>query len=212
MALGLVTVKERTFPRMISKSSSSYQDRRWPAGSGRYARVQGSPGRVRAQQAHPRGGRRAALGQTRREGARCPSPLTRAPRPRSRRSSTPRTRTTRSRPPRPSRPTTAPSGPRRSPRSPTTSTCCSRSTTSPPSTGSASARPTHRVDFPTVRLRQRVTKGPGSRAAGVAMAFKLIESAQAGWRAVNALTWSRWESRLEVREGQARRTPRGIRR
>jgi putative transposase len=38
----------------------------------------------------------------------------------------------------------------------------------------------------TVRLRQRVTKGPGSRAAGVAMAFKLIESAQARWRAVNA--------------------------
>jgi hypothetical protein len=37
-----------------------------------------------------------------------------------------------------------------------------------------------------VRLRQRVTKGPGSRAAGVAMAFKLIESAQARWRAVNA--------------------------
>jgi putative transposase len=40
--------------------------------------------------------------------------------------------------------------------------------------------------FSTVRLRQRVTKGPGSRAAGVAMAFKLIESAQARWRAVNA--------------------------
>jgi transposase-like protein len=40
--------------------------------------------------------------------------------------------------------------------------------------------------FATVRLRQRVTKGPGSRAAGVAMAFKLIESAQARWRAVNA--------------------------
>ena len=38
----------------------------------------------------------------------------------------------------------------------------------------------------TVRLRQRVTKGPGSRAAGVAMAFKLIESAQTRWRAVNA--------------------------
>jgi putative transposase len=30
--------------------------------------------------------------------------------------------------------------------------------------------------FATVRLRQRVTKGPGSRAAGIAMAFKLIES------------------------------------
>ncbi|MGH3811836.1 MAG: IS256 family transposase [Pseudonocardiaceae bacterium] len=40
--------------------------------------------------------------------------------------------------------------------------------------------------FATVRLRQRVTKGPGSRPAGVAMAFKLIESAQHRWRAVNA--------------------------
>ena len=37
-----------------------------------------------------------------------------------------------------------------------------------------------------MRLRQRVTKGPGSKAAGVAMAFKLLESAQARWRAVNA--------------------------
>jgi len=40
--------------------------------------------------------------------------------------------------------------------------------------------------FATVRLRQRVTKGPGSRAAGIAMAFKLIESAQRRWRTVNA--------------------------
>ncbi len=40
--------------------------------------------------------------------------------------------------------------------------------------------------FATVRLRTSVTKGPGSRAAGVAMAFKLIESAQVRWRAVNA--------------------------
>jgi transposase-like protein len=40
--------------------------------------------------------------------------------------------------------------------------------------------------FATVRLRTRVTKGSGSRAAGIAMAFKLIESAQARWRAVNA--------------------------
>jgi hypothetical protein len=46
--------------------------------------------------------------------------------------------------------------------------------------------------FATVRPRQRVTKGPGSRAAGVAMAFKLIESAQARWRAVNAPTSSLW--------------------
>ncbi|MGL5825024.1 MAG: IS256 family transposase [Nocardioides sp.] len=40
--------------------------------------------------------------------------------------------------------------------------------------------------FATVRLRTKVTKGPGSRAAGIAMAFKLIESAQTRWRAVNA--------------------------
>jgi transposase-like protein len=33
--------------------------------------------------------------------------------------------------------------------------------------------------FATVRHRTKVTKGPGSRAAGLAMAFKLIESAQA---------------------------------
>lgn len=31
-----------------------------------------------------------------------------------------------------------------------------------------------------------MTRGPGSRAAGLAMAFKLLEAAQARWRAVNA--------------------------
>lgn len=40
--------------------------------------------------------------------------------------------------------------------------------------------------FATVRLRTRVTKGPGSRAAGLAMAFKLLEYAQTRWRSVNA--------------------------
>jgi transposase-like protein len=40
--------------------------------------------------------------------------------------------------------------------------------------------------FATVRLRTKVTKGPGSRAAGLAMAYKLIESAQSRWRMVNA--------------------------
>lgn len=40
--------------------------------------------------------------------------------------------------------------------------------------------------FATVRLRTKVTKGPGSKAAGLAMAFKLIESAQTRWRVVNA--------------------------
>ena len=40
--------------------------------------------------------------------------------------------------------------------------------------------------FATVRLRTKVTKGPGSRAAGLAMAFKLLEAAETRWRAVNA--------------------------
>ena len=40
--------------------------------------------------------------------------------------------------------------------------------------------------FATVRLRTKVTKGHGSKAAGLAMAFKLIESAQRRWRMVNA--------------------------
>lgn len=40
--------------------------------------------------------------------------------------------------------------------------------------------------FATVRLRTKVTKGPGSRSAGLAMAYKLIDAAQARWRAVNA--------------------------
>src|SRR3954453_2710113 len=39
--------------------------------------------------------------------------------------------------------------------------------------------------FATVRLRTKVTKGPGSKTAGLAMAFKLIESAQDRWTAVN---------------------------
>ena len=48
----------------------------------------------------------------------------------------------------------------------------------------AGGRPSRRSS--TVRHRTKVTKGPGSRAAGLAMAFKLFESAQARWRAVNA--------------------------
>jgi transposase-like protein len=40
--------------------------------------------------------------------------------------------------------------------------------------------------FASVRLRTRVTKGPGSKAAGLAMAFKLLEAARDRWRAVNA--------------------------
>ncbi|MFC9854030.1 IS256 family transposase [Streptomyces prasinus] len=40
--------------------------------------------------------------------------------------------------------------------------------------------------FATVRLRTKVTRGAGSRTAALAMVFKLVESAQARWRAVNA--------------------------
>ena len=39
--------------------------------------------------------------------------------------------------------------------------------------------------FATVRLRQRVTKGPGSRIRGLTMAFKLIQMAQDRWRKLN---------------------------
>jgi putative transposase len=55
------------------------------------------------------------------------------------------------------------------------------------SIGSICARRTPSLStFATVRLRSKVTKGPGSRAAGLAMAFKLIEAAEARWRAMNA--------------------------
>ena len=68
-----------------------------------------------------------------------------------------------------------------------TSTSCWRSTTTRPTTRYICARRTrYGSTFATVRHRTKVTKGPGSRAAGLAMAFKLIESAQARWRAVNA--------------------------
>ena len=36
-----------------------------------------------------------------------------------------------------------------------------------------------------MRARTRITKGPGSKDAGLAMAFKLLEAAQDRWRAVN---------------------------
>jgi len=40
--------------------------------------------------------------------------------------------------------------------------------------------------FATVRLRQRATKGAGSRNAGLAMAFKLLLAAQGSWRKLNS--------------------------
>ena len=39
--------------------------------------------------------------------------------------------------------------------------------------------------FATVRLRTRVTKGPGSRIAGLAMVFKLLLTAETRWRKLN---------------------------
>jgi putative transposase len=41
------------------------------------------------------------------------------------------------------------------------------------------------LTFSPVRAKTRVTKGPGSKQAGLAMAFKLLEAAQGRWRAVN---------------------------
>lgn len=39
--------------------------------------------------------------------------------------------------------------------------------------------------FATVRLRQRVTKGAGSRTKGLVMAYKLLDMAQGRWRRIN---------------------------
>jgi hypothetical protein len=59
--------------------------------------------------------------------------------------------------------------------------------------------------FATVRHRTKITKGPGSCAAGaLAVAFKVIESAQDRWRAVNApqlVAWFRHELLGSHREG-----------
>ena len=50
--------------------------------------------------------------------------------------------------------------------------------------------------FATVRLRTYRTKGPGSRQAGLAMAFKLAQKAEKGWRRLN-----KSEKLLEVVDG-----------
>ncbi len=51
--------------------------------------------------------------------------------------------------------------------------------------------------FATVRLRTKVTKGAGSRAAGLAMVFKLVESAQSRWRSVDGAHLVRAGARFE---------------
>ena len=80
-----------------------------------------------------------------------------------------------------------PSGPRRWPRSPTRLTAallCFFDFSAehwihlkPPTRSSRRSLPS--------ACETKITKGPGSRAAGMAMAFKLIEAAQDRWRAVN---------------------------
>lgn len=47
--------------------------------------------------------------------------------------------------------------------------------------------------FAPVRARTDITKGPGSRAAGLAMIFKLMEAAEGRWRKLTpGLTWWHW--------------------
>jgi putative transposase len=72
-------------------------------------------------------------------------------------------------------------------RSPAASTTPSKTQTSrsQPLT-TAALQITLESTFATVRLPTKVTKGPGSRAAGIAMAYKLIDAAQSRWRTVNA--------------------------
>lgn len=69
----------------------------------------------------------------------------------------------------------------------TISTLCWSSTTTRPKDW-IHLRTTNPIEstFATVRLRTKVTNGPGSRAAGIAMNDKLTDAAQARWRAVDA--------------------------
>jgi hypothetical protein len=62
--------------------------------------------------------------------------------------------------------------------------------------------------FATVRHRTRVTKGPGSRAAGLAMAFKLIEAAQDRWRGQRTTPGRPRPQRRHLRQRTTRRTTR----
>jgi hypothetical protein len=63
--------------------------------------------------------------------------------------------------------------------------------------------------FATVRLRTKITKGHGPQAAGLAMAFKLIESAQRRWRMVQRTAPGRARpGRRGLRQRHARRAAR----
>ena len=175
---------DRVVGRSVARLPPPRDDR--PSAGGRGRRARFLEGDARGVPSHPRA---AVLVAQAGQRPCCAAEISASGRDRgdARTSTTPRTSTRPSSRSRRSRSTTAPSTPRRSPRSPTTSTCCWSSTSTRPSTGSTCAPPTRsKVTFATVRLRTKVTKGPGSRAAGMAMAYKLIDAAQARWRAVNA--------------------------
>ena len=95
----------------------------------------------------------------------------------------PRTASTRPEPSPRSPSSTARSCPRPSRRTLMTRPSCWRSTTFPAEHW-IHPRTTNPIEsaFATVRLRTKVTKVAGSRAAALAMVFKLVESAQARWR------------------------------
>ena len=57
--------------------------------------------------------------------------------------------------------------------------------------------------FATVRLRQRVTKGAGSRQKGLLMAFQLLAMAVRRWRP----GWSRRSPAVKARSNRARADP-----
>ncbi len=60
--------------------------------------------------------------------------------------------------------------------------------------------------FATVKLRTRVQKGAGSKAAAAAMAYKLLDSAQDRWRAFNGAELVREVCHVQGRrEGHGRR-------
>jgi putative transposase len=61
--------------------------------------------------------------------------------------------------------------------------------------------------FSSVRLRTRVTKGPGSKAAGLAMTFKLLEAAQDRWRRQRPPPGRAGARRRPLRQGGDDRAP-----
>jgi hypothetical protein len=57
--------------------------------------------------------------------------------------------------------------------------------------------------FATVRLRTKVTGGPGSFAAGLVMAGKLMGAARQRWRSINAPQSSGWSERADRQQDTA---------